>query len=268
MQFIIQKTIMHVRRITPALLLCTICLYAGIADAPRPATAVNDYANILSEQARLSLEQLCVSVYEKTGVAFVLAIVASLDGDDIDNAANRLYEKWGIGSHTKDEGVLVLMAMQERKIRIETGYGVEGYITDLKAAQIRRKATDEYLSKSQWDTGLHLIFYSLTELVALEKGIEVQQLIPGERQIPYTVEYDKNSTFSPLKFVFILLLIAFLLGTRVGRTLLFWMLLNSMTGSRRHTHSGGGGFGGGFGGGGFGGFGGGRSGGGGSSGGF
>ena len=232
----------------------------------KPSGAVNDFAQVLSPQVKASLERLCVNVYNKTGVALVLSTFPSLEGEDVDGITNKLYEKWGIGKKGKDEGVLVFLAMKERKIRIETGYGVEGYITDLLATQIRQKATAEFLSRDQYDKGIVLIFSSLTQLIANEKGIPFQEMAPQGQYTPQPGTTRQRPSNNPFRFLFIFIIIIFLLGTRSGRAMLPWILLMSMGG--RRSSFGGGGFGGGFGGGGFGGFGGGMSGGGGSSGGF
>lgn len=232
----------------------------------KPSGPINDFAGILSAETKNSLIGLSNNVNKRTGVALVLATFSSLEGEEIDDITNKLYEKWGIGQKGKDEGVLVLLAMQERKIRIETGYGSEGYVTDLLASRIRRKATAEYLSKNQWDQGITSIFHTLTQLIANEKGIPFQELVPKDQYIPLTGTTRHRRSTSPLRFLFIFIIIIFLLGTRTGRAMLPWIILFSMGG--RRSGFGGGGFGGGFGGGGFGGFGGGMSGGGGSSGGF
>lgn len=229
----------------------------------KPSGPINDFAGILTAPAKSTLTQLSNNVYNKTGVALVLATFPSLEGDEIDGITNRLYENWGIGTKGKDEGVLVLLAMEERKIRIETGYGVEGYITDLKASQIRIGATDQYLSNNQFDKGISAIFSSLTQLIAQEKGVSFESLLPSGHQIA-PVRIQQRRRANPLQGILFLLVIIFLLGTRSGRAMLPWLLLASMSGGRRSSF-GGGGFGGGFSGSGFGG---GMSGGGGSSGSF
>ena len=125
-------------KILSILLLIIVSVEADILSS-KPSGAVNDFARILSPQVKTSLEMLSRNVYNKTGVTLALAAFPSLEGENIDDITNKLYERWGIGQKGKDEGVLVFLAMKERKIRIETGYGVEGYITDLLASQIRQQ---------------------------------------------------------------------------------------------------------------------------------
>lgn len=253
---------------TSKFFLCAL-LFLLTADADilssKPSGPVNDFAGILSQKTKNDLMRLSTSVYNKTGVALVLATVSSLDGGEIDDITNKLYEKWGVGKKGADEGVLILLAMKERKIRIETGYGVEGYITDLQSTQIRQNATTRFFSKNQWDNGIEFMFISLTELIAQEKKVPAETLLSDNRSRAPVRTVQRRRKASPLQMLFVFILIIFLLGTRTGRAMLPWILLALMSGGRRSSF-GGGGFGGGFSSGG--GFGGGMSGGGGSSGGF
>lgn len=231
----------------------------------RPRGAINDLAGVLSPGTQLALEQMSRALHSTTGVSLVVATVRDVEDGSVDDLANRLYEKWEIGTRGSDEGVLVLLAVENRRIRIETGYGSEGYITDLQADAIIRDVARPYLSRNRWDDGIQATMLALAKLVADEKGIPLERIVsrsgmsgrrtPGGRSPP-----------GRLQIIFLILVVLFLLGTPLGRAMLPWLLLASL-GSRRSY--GGGGFGGGFGGsGGFGGFGGGMSGGGGAGGGF
>lgn len=249
---------------------CILAQYIPISGdilALKPSGAINDFANLLSPETKRNLEQLSINVWKKAEVALVMVTIPSLEGNSIDGITNRLYEKWGIGKKGKDEGVLVLLALKERKIRIETGYGIEGYITDLKANTIRITATERFLSKDNWNDGLSFIFGSFVKLIAKEKNIPIEDLLSVNQHYG-NYRRDSRQRINPLQFLFFIVILLILLGTRTGRSMLPWILLG-LLGSSRRTYSGGGGFGGGFGSsGGFGGFGGGMSGGGGSSGGF
>ena len=230
----------------------------------KPSGAINDYAGVLGAHARATLEQFCTSLHRKTGVSIVVATTRSLDGGSIDDIGNRLYERWGIGKKGVDEGVLLLIAVEDRKIRIETGYGSEGYITDAHASSIIRTITAPYLKQGQWDDGVSATVVALAQLAADEKGISLEEIAGGQRMHAQR-RAPRARQRSPLSGLFLIIIIVFLLATPMGRAMLPWLLLASLGSSRRSY---GGGFGGGFGGGGFGGFGGGMSGGGGASGSF
>lgn len=240
-------------------------LQSNILQLHHSGKAVNDFAGILSADKRSYLNAVSTTVFQKSNVAIVFVSVPAIEENDIDEIANRLYEKWGIGKKDTDEGVLIFLALKERKIRIETGYGVEGYITDMHCASIIRNASSNYLKYNRWDDGINCIFHALITLVADEKNIPLQHLTATSSYAHDSQPYRsrKRSTANPLLFFIIVI---FLIATPFGRSLLPWLFLFSMN-SRRSYH---GGFGGNFThrSGGFGGFGGGFSGGGGASGDF
>ncbi|NBY29451.1 MAG: TPM domain-containing protein, partial [Sphingobacteriia bacterium] len=76
------------------------------------------------------LEAFCVALDQATSVQLCLVVVQDMDGMEVSDFANRLFERWGIGRAQQDDGVLLLMALSERKIRIENGYGLESILTD------------------------------------------------------------------------------------------------------------------------------------------
>ncbi len=232
----------------------------------KPSGPVSDFAGVLSPRTSESLDRFCQALFARAGVAVVLATTKSLEGDNIDDVASRLYEKWGIGTRGKDEGVMVLVATEDRKIRIETGYGTEGYITDAQASQIIRAVAAPHLRQDHWDEGLSATIVAVGELIAREKRISLQDIV-AEEQLRGEYSQRPVEHGSPFGGLLVFLFILFLLFTPFGRAMLPWLLLSSL-GSSRRSFTGGGFGGGGFGGGGFGGFGGGMSGGGGASGSF
>jgi uncharacterized protein len=226
--------------------------------------AVSDFAGVLSARSRAGLEQFCTAVYQKTGVA--LAAVTIDEVEEIDGFANRLYERWGIGSKDTDEGVLVVIAVQNRAMRIETGYGVEGYITDAHAGRIIRDIARPHLGRDDWDRGVAATVFALAELIAREKGVAVSDIASRGSQSAAARAGEASGRVGVLNLLLMGILVLFFIATPFGRAMLPWILLSAMSGHRRAYY--GGGFGGGFSRGGFGGFGGGMSGGGGASGNF
>jgi uncharacterized protein len=109
-----------------------------IAAFPRPDGYVNDFASILDEPAETYLESYLSTLERDTSAEVVVATVTSLDGMSIEEYANRLFAGWGIGKRHKDNGVLLLVAPNEREVRIEVGYGLEGTIPDGLAGDIVR----------------------------------------------------------------------------------------------------------------------------------
>jgi len=247
-----------------SILFCIIFLASSAPAAkrdkfPRPVGAVNDFAAVVSPQVKAAMEGLSREILKKTGASVVVVTVKDLAGDDINLYATELFEYWGIGEKGRDKGVLILLAMKERKVRIETGYGVEGILPDAKVGRILDRYVVPLFKKGEYDRGLLNGMIAVGQVIAKDAGVTIgtgagsATPVQGRR-----MQRRPFGIFPLLVFIFFI----FSLFTRTGRDMLPFVLL-MMLGGR-----GGGGFGGGFGGGGFsggfGGFGGGLSGGGGA----
>lgn len=103
---------------------------------PEPKGFVNDFAGILSDKEEKSLEATLVQYEEQTSNEIAVVTVKSLDGKSVEDYTMALAEKWQVGKEGKDNGVIILVAQEEKKIRIEVGYGLEPVLTDLTAKQI------------------------------------------------------------------------------------------------------------------------------------
>ncbi len=226
---------------------------------PAPRGAVNDFAGVISAGYAAPMESLAREVLEKTGTAIVVATVETVGDDDPNDYANRLYRAWGIGKKGEDKGVLIFLAVKERRVRIETGYGVEGILPDGLAGEILDRSAIPRFREGQYGQGLADAMAAVASVVAKAAGVTLTGAPPPERRQTRRDQPERGiGAFQLLLFAAAAF---FLLGTRRGRELLPWILLLLMQGSGGRR--GGGGFGG-FGGG-FGGFGGGMSGGGGAS---
>lgn len=103
---------------------------------PKPIGFVNDFAGLLSQSERASLESILQNFERESSNEIVIAIVEDLQETTIEDYANRLFEAWGIGKKKNDNGVLFLVTQKERKVRIEVGYGLEGALPDGKVGEI------------------------------------------------------------------------------------------------------------------------------------
>jgi uncharacterized protein len=110
---------------------------ASAQELPKPAGHVNDFAGILDEPTRAALDQRLREVEAKTSSEIAVATIKSLDGMSIEEYANRLFKEWGVGQEKTDNGVLIVVAPNEREMRIEVGYGLEGVLPDGLAGEIR-----------------------------------------------------------------------------------------------------------------------------------
>jgi uncharacterized protein len=105
-------------------------LTAMAANFPALTGRVVDDANVIAPQARASLDAKLKALEDKSGIQLVVATVPSLDDQDVESYANGLFRAWKLGEKQKNNGVLLLVAPRERKVRIEVGYGLEGTLTD------------------------------------------------------------------------------------------------------------------------------------------
>lgn len=259
-----------VRRASPAsivffLLLLMSVTVRGATEFPRPRGLVNDFAGVLSAGDEQNLVRLTRALLAKTGVPVVVVTMPDIGGEDYNDYANRLYEKWGIGKKGEDRGVLILVAVKERKMRIEIGYGLEGLIPDGLAGEIRDRNMVPYFRENRFGEGLLKGTMAIAQIIARDAGVSLSAA--GPRPVARTAK--RRSGLPGLLFGLIFLALLFSMGRRRGG-LLAWLLLMSMGRGGGGIYGGRGGFGGSFGGfgGGFGGFGGGMSGGGGAGGGF
>lgn len=124
--------------ITAITLLLTFVPAAAADHLPKPRGYVNDFANVLDRDEETQLEERLDAYERETGNEIAIALVDDLDEGDIDDFTVRAFEEWKLGKQGEDNGVLVLAAMDDRKVRIEVGYGVEGELTDGEAGNIIR----------------------------------------------------------------------------------------------------------------------------------
>ncbi len=119
-------------RLPAAAFLALLCLaVAALAiDFPALTGRIVDQANIIPAETRAALEPKLADLEAKSGIQLVVATVKSLEGQEIEPYANQLFRAWKLGEKTKNNGVLLLVAPNERRVRIEVGYGLEGTLTD------------------------------------------------------------------------------------------------------------------------------------------
>lgn len=117
-------------RLTGALIFCLFCGLACAFDFPALTGRVVDQAGVIPASTRDAIEAKLAELEDKSGIQLVVATVKSLQGSDIETFANQLFRAWKLGEAKKNNGVLLLVAPAERKVRIEVGYGLEGTLTD------------------------------------------------------------------------------------------------------------------------------------------
>ena len=262
-----------------ALAMTVALLFAAPAAAqnfPELTGRVVDQANLLSPQQEADLTARSAALEQQSGRQFVVASIASLEGLEIEDYGTRLGRHWGIGTAEEDDGVILLVAPNEKKVRIETGYGAEGFLPDILAGRIIRNEILPRFRNGDMAGGIMTGANSILEQMSLppdQARENVAEAAAAERA-------RENDSTGFLPVIFWVMVIGFVLlamarraggqryrshgkgrGKRRRRggfdagdaAIILWGLSNLSRGSRGGW-GGGGGFGGFGGGGGFGGF--------------
>ncbi len=251
----------HSLTIVVLLLLCPVAFGASGSVTPIPATPANyvvDQADILSPQVEGKINLFLKELEQKTTAQVVVLTVQSMEGGSIEDLSLQVAERWRLGQADKDNGLLLLFAMQERRYRIEVGYGLEGMLPDSLVGSIGRQHIVPYFKKGEYENGVAAATLAVAGVIAKEAGVT----ITGMPHIPASPRGARPQVSREPTMMEVVFLILFLIGgaymfIRHPRLMIMMILMSGM-GGRRGGWGGGGGFGGGgFGGGGGGGFGGG-----------
>ncbi|MEJ8803758.1 TPM domain-containing protein [Pontibacter sp. H249] len=252
------------------LLLLYFCVFTVAALAqnsdfpPKPNRLVNDYADMLSASEEQALEQKLKNYSDTTSTQIAVVLMNSIGGYDPNQYAAELGERWGVGAGQYDNGLIILVAKDERTVTIQTGYGLEEFVPDALAKRITERTLKPAFQKGQFYEGLE----QATNLII--------DLASGAYTADQSMAADSESEGPSLIFIIIIVILALIIfskmgggrggrgggGRRYARTFGGPVIIPGGFGT---FSSGGGIFGGGGGGGGFGGFGGGSFGGGGAS---
>ena len=227
---------------------------AGIE--PSPQTYVEDRAAVLQQNRRTQLISLLQELEQKTLARVIVLTVNTTAGQDIHQYAFERADQWKFGANQKSAGVLVVVAVQDRKYSIQTGYEWEGLLPDGYVGSIGRKYFVPFFRKGDYAQGILSGVAVIAQKIAQEKQVQ----LTGMPNLPKPPPSGGRFACPCSSLLPLLLIMLFIFGGRRTRGLLFWGMLGSMMFGRGGGYSRGGGFGRG-GGGGFGGFGGGGGGG-------
>ena len=231
---------------------------SGLAVTPpipaRPPGQVIDLAEIIDSGQKEQLRRILHELEQKTSIQMVILTLTSLDGEDINSVSLQTAEQWKLGQKDKDNGLLFTVALQDKRYRFETGYGLEALLPDSLLGTIGRQTLVPYFKQGNYGQGIAAATGAIIDILANHYQIE----ITGRDQLPQAQSH-KNSSAASVMVLFLMLLLFAIVAIAQKRNrkssagvapIIFPMGWGSGGGF------GGGGFGGGFGGGG-GGFGGG-----------
>lgn len=236
------------------------CFFAACATAapqipPKPTAAagiyVQDYAQVLSAEDKHRLLSIGQELDNKTTAQLAVVTVKTLDGQPIEDYALSILREWGIGSKEKNNGALIVVAVQDRRSRIEVGYGLEGLLSDGLTGRIQDQAMIPYFRKGNYAAGIVNGYAVTASLIAKDAGVQLTSINSEQIAVPAktTNNTDQEYPFW-LKLligagIVLLLIIDNLFLGGVLTQMLFFMFLRGRGGG-----GGRGGFGGGSGGGG------------------
>jgi uncharacterized protein len=235
------------------LMLCAAsAVYAD--DIPvRPPAPVVDLAGIIDDSVKAKLNRYMRELEQKTTAQMAILTIKSLEGQSLEDLSITVaHDKWKLGQKGKDNGVLLMVALKDRKYRIEVGYGLEGVLPDSLVGGIGRQYLVPYFKKGDYSSGIYAAALVIANKIADEAGVKISGLPAVPKTQPNKAQKRSSGFFGKI-ISLLIFLVVFFIFIRNPRSFLALMLLSSMGGRRGHW----GGSGGGFGGGGSGGFGGG-----------
>jgi uncharacterized protein len=239
----------------------------------KPAAYVNDFANVLSPSAKSQITALCTEVNDKAKAQIFVVTVKSTGDVPIEEYSINLATKWGVGPKASSSGVLILYAIDDRKSRVEVGYGLEGILPDGKVGSFMREAQAN-LRSGDYGAGLFLVTRRVADVIAQDRGVTLSGA-PLPAAAPVGNYSGDEGGWGTLIVLGVIIFVLYMMmkrgggGTGRGGGSGWWVgpMIGGMMGGRGGGggwggggggwSGGGGGFGGGFGGGGGGSFGGG-----------
>lgn len=219
--------------------------FAAKYPSPTDNFYVNDFAGILSDETEQAIMETSVPLADKTGAQIVVVTVDSTDGKDIETYAYELFKKWGIGDAKKNNGLLLLIAFDDHKSRIEVGYGLEGALNDAKTGRIQ----DDYLignfKDEKYDEGVLGTYYKLAEEVFKEygldsKSIENENVYYSPSATEVTREISVKDIFLGVIILFFVILDVIFNRGRITRFVIYMAARSSKGGGGRGFGGGGG----------------------------
>jgi uncharacterized protein len=188
-----------------------------VQDLPKPTDYVNDNAHVLSSDAIARLDRLCGELdHSQANAQVAILTVRSLDGDDAADYANQVEDLWRIGKKGSDRGVLLLLAADEHKYRIDVGYGLEGILPDAKLGDIGR-AMVPYLRTGEYDDAVKLAVGQVAQAISADAKISFD-----DAPVPRPRILSGQAIFITLVLLFGIGPIFLRIGYEIGRAIGLW----------------------------------------------
>jgi len=173
-----------------------------------PVGFVNDFASLLTGEQKQALEQKLVQFEKDTSNEISVVTIDNLKGDTIENFAVKLFEEWKIGKANKDNGVLLLVAKEDKQMRVEVGYGLEGALTDAQSYWIIQNVMKPAFQQENYDAG---ISGAIDKIIAATKG----EYVPSQS--------EKKISLNIFDWFWFLLFLPIWLSSILARSKSWWL---------------------------------------------
>lgn len=232
-----------------ALVLCLCACDSKEDGYPEPSERffVNDFADVITDADSDTIYTKGAALNDATTAQAVVVTVESLDGGAASDYALNIGREWGVGAEQDDNGVVILLSVQDREIYIAVGYGLEGALPDSKTGRIIDTYGMQHFSADDFSTGLVNVYNSVVNEIYIEYGMTPDESYTPIATLPQGEQYEETSASKVLvSWLVLLVLVSLYIGIFGRRGGMFIFGLPRFFGGGYHHHSGG--FGGGFGG--------------------
>lgn len=177
-------------------------------EVPKLQGRVNDYAGMLSSQEKQELEQTLKNIENNTSAQLVLLTLPSLEDENLEEYTMRVAEEWKIGKDKKDNGVILFIALKERRIRIEVGYGLEPVLPDARSGTIIRNIITPAFKQGQFYQGFSDAFLAMNSFITGSDSID---------QFEQSYAEEADDTFVEIIMIMIIVFVFILIFVLAGK---------------------------------------------------
>ena len=210
-------------------LIASACIFA--LNVPALSAHVNDYAGIMKNSDKRKAEEYLSALENTTGIQIAVLTIPSLEGESLESYSYNVAEKWQLGQNGKDNGALLLVAMKEKKVRIENGYGLEDTLTDTKSGLIIRNVILPEFRNGNYSEG---ILRGVQNMGGIASGNA--ELVSKSVSEPENSSSGAESILFGFLFVFGWFILFSCLASGRQNHWLPWIIFSSAFRHQHHTH--------------------------------
>src|SRR5215472_14823465 len=194
----------------------------------KPTGYVNDFAGVIDPDSAEAIRSLCEQIDHKANAQIAVVTIHSLDGADIESYAVDLYKAWGIGPKSDNRGVLILLAVDDHRYRIEVGYGLEPILPDGKVGGFGRDAV-LFLRQNQYGPALRLMTSLVAGVIAEDAHVQLEGM-PAPTPVQYLAPSGGPPSVGSIVVGLVVVLVILAILSRLGGSGLIWFLLGMFSG--------------------------------------